>query len=143
MSNNQMAEDQPITEKQLSTLSLSALIRFAIDCAKHVIYQFSKRYPEDTRPLAAIEAAEAFIQQTGSVTACRQAAFKAHQAARMAKEETAIKAARACGHAAATAHVRRHAWIALGYALKAAENPFQEAHWQRCRLWSLIETKEP
>jgi len=50
----------------------------------------------------------------------RRASLDAHAAARSAKREDAIAAARSAGHAVATAHVATHAIGAAAYAIKAA-----------------------
>lgn len=56
-----------------------------------------------------------------STGAAQQAAYAAHSAAREAKTTPQITAARAAGHAAATAHFADRALIAANYSLKTIE----------------------
>jgi immunity protein 5 of polymorphic toxin system len=72
----------------------------------------------------------------------RKASLDSHAAAREAKEDGAIAAARAAGHAAATAHVPDHSIGAAAYAIKAAaahsgsvdDCIIRERNWQLQRL---------
>ena len=67
------------------------------------------------------------------MTEARSAAFAAHEAARTAAEANlfeAVAAARAAGHAAATAHVPTHASHVAKYAMKAVVDPVRERDWQ-------------
>ena len=117
---------------------------WAAECAEHVLDMFEKDHPEDNRPRKAIEAGRAWVRGELKVTEARRFAFAAHAAAREAKNPNAIAAARAAGHAAATAHVPGHAKHAASYALKASTNTDTERTWQLRRLperiKSMIET---
>jgi len=109
-----------------------ALALWAAKCAGHVLSYFEKEYPEDDRPRKAIEAARAWAQGKIKVGMARTAALAAHAAARDAKHPAEVFAARAAGHAAATAHVAGHAPHAANYAVKAAEaaGVARERGWQ-------------
>ena len=91
----------------------------AADCAEHVLKVFQEKYPKDTRPQQAIEAARAWTRNEIKVGQARTAAFATHAAARETDDIAACAAARAAGHAAATAHMAGHAIHAANYALKA------------------------
>jgi hypothetical protein len=119
------------------------LALWAADCAEHVLPYFEERYPNDDRPRKAIEACRAWVA-TGvfKMADIRKASLDAHVAAREAKEEDAIAAARAAGQAVATAHVPTHALGGAIYAIKAAaahynnidEGLIKERNWQLQRL---------
>jgi len=123
------------------------LALWAADCAEHVLPYFEEKYPEDDRPRKAIEACRAWVA-TGvfRMADVRKASLAAHAAARQAKEEDAIAAARAAGQAMATPHVPTHALGAAAYAIKAAainsenveEAIRKERDWQLQRLLVLI-----
>jgi hypothetical protein len=92
------------------------LANWAADCAEHVLYLFEENH-NDSRPREAIEGVRAWIRGEIEMTESRKLAFDAHAAARSATCIEAISAARAAGHAAATAHVQKHAKHAADYAL--------------------------
>jgi hypothetical protein len=96
------------------------LTSWAADCAEHVLPIFAA-CNADERPHRAVEAARAWAKGVLSVGNARNAAFEAHSAARGAVNDAAIAAARATGHAAATAHMADHSLGAAEYALKAVE----------------------
>jgi len=100
---------------------------WASDCVEHVLSNFEEKYPHDERPRKAIEAARAWVNDTISVDEARSAALKAHAAARESEDDVACVVARAAGHAAATAHVAKHAIHAANYAAKV---DFKELTWQ-------------
>ena len=94
---------------------------WAADCAERVLPFFENEHPDDERPRKAIDACRTWVR-TGvfKMADIRGAALAAHAAARAAKEDNAACfAARAAGHAVATAHVPQHAFGAAYYALKA------------------------
>ena len=103
----------------------------AFDCL------FVDAVPDDERPRAAIAAARDWVDGKIKMTDARKAAFAAHAAARETDNHAACFAARAAGHAAATAHVADHAKHAAAYALKAVSNIDAERQWQREQLISL------
>ena len=95
------------------------LALWAADCAERVLPLFQNAEPEDDRPRNAIEAARAWVRGELTVTKARGAALAAHAAARNTDDDSARFAARAAGHAAATAHVAGHAQHAANYTIKA------------------------
>ena len=126
---------------------------WAADCAERVLPYLEERYPEDNRPRKAIEAARAWAQ-TGvfRMADIRKIALATHAAAREVKDEkAACSAARAAGHALATAHVRTHAIAAAMYTATALRDAVEPAHaevatdkereWQLQHLLNLSETK--
>ena len=106
-------------EEQLKSIDHKTCITWAALCANHVLFYFTKAYPEDQRPKEAIFAANQFVNNEITVSIARERAFAAHAAARSSSNPSATFAARACGHAAATAHVKTHAINAAKYAIKA------------------------
>lgn len=104
--------------------------------------------PEDDRPRKAIEAARAWVRGEIKVGEARTVAFAAHAAAREADEGSARQAARATGHAAATAHVASHVPHAANYTVKAVTLAStdaaaeEERDWQHRRLpehlWPMV-----
>ena len=79
----------------------------AAKSAEEVLHIFELR-SKDKRPREAIEAARAWTRGEITVGQARKAALAAHAAARSVMD-VAQYAARAAGHAAATAHVATHA----------------------------------
>ena len=122
------------------------LALWAADCAEHVLPFFEERYPKDRRPRGAIEALRRWAA-TGvfRMADVRRTSLAAHTAARRAKREDAIAAARAAGQAMASAHIPTHALGAAAYAIKAAavhsgntdDGLVKERSWQRQRLREL------
>jgi len=89
-------------QKKLALLAASQAMR--------VLKYFEKKYPKDKRPRKAISAARDWAKGKIKCGQARKAALAAHAAARKAPHfSDAQFAARACGHAAATAHVAGHA----------------------------------
>jgi hypothetical protein len=119
------------------------LAAWAADCAEHVLDHFCSQYPDDDRPRRAIEQARAWSRGEISMTQAREAAYAAHDAAKVALG-AAREAARAAGHAVATAHMADHELGAAAYAIRAvrAASPIDtrdeagwiECQWQRERL---------
>ncbi|WP_044303129.1 putative immunity protein [Rhodopirellula sallentina] len=110
------------------------LALWAADCAEHVIAIFTAAESDDARPHDAIAAARDWVSGKLPMVDARSAAFAAHAAARDTESQLACFAARAAGHAAATAHVADHAQHAAAYAIKAAADPDTERVWQRQQL---------
>jgi immunity protein 5 of polymorphic toxin system len=96
------------------------LAEWAADCAERVLPLFEKCSSDD-RPRRAIETARAWANEKASVGAAQKAAVAAHAAARAVKNKSATAAARAAGHAVATAHMADHSLGAALYARKAVE----------------------
>ncbi len=116
------------------------LAAWALFCAERVLPIFEEKYPDDPRPRNAVEAGRAWVRGEMRVGEARKAAFLAHAAARAAAgDPLASFAARAAGHAAATAHTPGHAVHAAEYALKAVfpEQRDGERAWQYNLLLSL------
>jgi hypothetical protein len=93
------------------------LARWAADCAEGVLPLFS-RHSRDTRPQQALEVARAWATGEVKTGVAMKVAIAAHAAAREVTEKAAIAAARAAGHAVATAHFADHSMGALLYALR-------------------------
>lgn len=106
-------------EKLVKTMEHKELALWAADRAEEVLHYFEDKYPYDQRPKKAIEAARAWAHGEIKCGEARKAALATHAAAREAKDPSAVAAARAAGHAAATAHVPRHAAGVVWYAEKA------------------------
>src|SRR6476619_6497188 len=83
------------------------LASWAADCAERVLPLFEECSSDD-RPRRAIETARAWARGEVPVGAAQKAAVKAHAAARSVTNEAAVAAARAAGHAVATAHMAEH-----------------------------------
>ena len=125
---------------------------WACDCAERVLPYFENERTDDDRPRRAIEEGRAWAR-TGAfrMADVRKASLDAHAAARDARDAgqaAACFAARAAGHAAATAHVDAHAFGAAGYAIKAflaSDPPKTEDDTKRERDWQyrrLLELRE-
>ena len=120
------------------------LAAWAADCADHVLPLFNNRCPDDDRPARAIETARAWCRGEATVSEARAAAIAAHAAARDTADLVAREVARACGHAAATAHMADHELAAPYYAIlavrlssiasEAQEAGERERRWQRDQL---------
>lgn len=91
----------------------------ALAAALEVLPLFEHVQQHDDRPRKALEALTAWMKDEATVTAVRQAAFDAHEAARDTTDLVAKFAARSCGQAASVAHVMTHAPHAIRYAQKA------------------------
>jgi len=128
--------NQLVSRCEHKTLAL-----WASDCAEHVLIYFEGKHPDNSNPREAIEAVRLWVRDEMKMTDARKAAFASHTAAREASEDTAIATARACGHAAATAHVATHAPHAATYAAKAVgydkKDMNAERDWQYNRLLEL------
>lgn len=98
------------------------LALWAADCAEHVLPLFTRRQADDHRPRLAIEAARAWSRGEITVGQTRAVAVGAHAAARDACEGEACAVARACGHAAATAHMADHSLGAAAYAVNGVKS---------------------
>ena len=96
-----------------------ALTLWAADCAEHILRFFEDEYPDEKQPRLAIEAARAWARDEIMMTEARGEALSTHVVAREIELTSAREAARAAGHAAASAHVDNHAKAAANYALKS------------------------
>jgi hypothetical protein len=95
------------------------LAAWAADRAEHVLPLFEAVAPDDARPREAIAGARAFAAGDLRVGPARALAVAAHGAARAVDDPAAVAAARAAGHAVATAHMASHARGVPGYAAVA------------------------
>lgn len=98
-----------------------SLALWAADRAEKVLPYFEKENPKDDRPRKAIEALRAWAKDKLKCGEVRKAAWAAHAAARGAKTDTAIFAARIAGQAASMAHVPTHAAGVTYYEKKLAK----------------------
>lgn len=135
-------ETKAVIEEMLETMGHLQAVRWAADCAEHILHFYEEKHPNDGRPRQAISAARDWIKGEIGVRDARQSAFATHAAARETQDEAAIAAARAAGQAVSTAHLSAHAIHASTYAVKAAAyaSGFDdsaveaERHWQLDRL---------
>ena len=115
-------------------------------CAERVLHLFEAAAPGDERPGKAIEAARAWARGDLKMTDARKMAFASHAAARETNVESACLAARAAGHAAATAHVAKHSPHAAAYAIKAIAAQCSESKHEKLldveREWQLLQLPE-
>lgn len=100
--------------------SHALLARWAADCAERVLPLFA-RCSGDGRPKEALEVARRWARGDVRTGVAMKASLAAHAAARQMDDRAAIAAARAAGHAVATAHAADHSMGALLYAVKALE----------------------
>ncbi len=124
---------------------------WAADVAQRILPIFEKQFPGEDGPRKALEYLREWVK-TGvtKMKEVRSASLNAHAAARMAPDKSAARfAARACGQAAATAHVKTHAMGASWYAIKAIraateseEEVAKELKWEKTHLLKLIKSKD-
>jgi hypothetical protein len=88
-------------------------------CAERVLPAFHAVAPADLRPREAVEGTRAFGRGELRVGVLRSLAVASHAAARSVSDPSAVAAARACGHAAATGHMASHARGVPAYAALA------------------------
>jgi hypothetical protein len=121
----------------LSASDHRLLAAWAADCAERLLPLF-EAYGSDDRPRRAIEVGRAWSRGEVPVGACQKAAVAAHTAARSVTHTAAVAAARAAGHAVATAHMAEHSLGAVLYGLKAVAaasgSVDAERAWQIARL---------
>lgn len=117
------------------------LAAWAADCAEHVLPLF-EAVTDDDRPRRAIALARDWSRGEVTVGDCQKAAVAAHAAARSITNEPAIAAARAAGHAVATAHAADHSLGPALYGCKAValtgKSPEDERAWQLAVLPSEV-----
>ena len=81
-------------------------LRYAVACARPALAIFERERPNDRRPRAAIDAAQAFANGGERTKTLRDSAWAAHRAAQEARDAgqaAASDAARAAGHAVGAA----------------------------------------
>jgi len=99
-----MAEDS--TMIGLSRSELREVASYAVACARPALEIFERERPDDRRPRAAIDAAQAFADGGERTKTLRDSAWAAHRAAQEARDAgqaAASNAARAAGHAVGAA----------------------------------------
>ena len=99
-----MADDSTTIELSLS--ELREVAGYAVACARPALAIFERERPDDRRPRAAIDAAQAFADGAERTKALRDSAWAAHRAAQEARDAgqaAASDAARAAGHAVGAA----------------------------------------
>ncbi len=125
----------------LDPASHRLLATWAAHCAEHVLPLFTRTHPDDERPRLAIEAARAWALDEITVGQAREAAFRAHAAAREASDEVARASARAAAQAVSAAHMADHSLGSAYYAVRAVKlaAPAQrlQAAGDRERRWQL------
>jgi hypothetical protein len=104
----------------LSAAKHRLLAGWAANCAERLLPLF-EACSSDGRPRRALETARAWAQGEATVGDCQKAAVGAHAAARSVTSKAATAAARAAGHAVATAHMADHSLGPVIYGLKAIE----------------------
>ena len=99
-----MADDS--TTIELSRSELREVASYAVACARPALAIFERERPNDRRPRAAIDAAQAFANGGERTKTLRDSAWAAHRAAQEARDAgqaAASDAARAAGHAVGAA----------------------------------------
>jgi hypothetical protein len=125
-----MADDS--TTIQLSCSELRAVAGYAAACALPALAIFERERPDDPRPRAAIDAAQAYADGGKRTKALRDSAWAAHRAAQEARDAgqaAASDAARAAGHAVGAAFLHplpkasqvKHILGSAAYAARAFE----------------------
>ena len=114
-----MQKGQQLIDKTIELKDHQLLALWSAACAERVLHVFEAASPSDDRPRRAIEGARAWARGELKMTDARKIAFASHAAARETNNESACLAARAAGHAAATAQVAAHSPHAAAYAIKA------------------------
>ena len=124
---------------ELSVSELRAVVGFAVACARPVRTIVERVRPDDRRPRAALDAAQAFAEGAARSRALRDSAWAAHRAAQEARDAgqaAASAAARAAGHAAGAAFLHPLATATqVGHILGSA------AH--AARAWELAAGDDP
>jgi hypothetical protein len=111
------------------------LIRWACDCAEHVLPLVGREI--DVRLKNALLVAKAWTQGKATTGEAMKASLGAHTAAREYSDPVAKAVARCVGHAVATAHMADHS-LGVIYALVAVKNAEksvnEERKWQNEHL---------
>jgi hypothetical protein len=93
---------------ELSRSELRAVTAYAVLCARPALEIFERDRPDDPRPRAALEVAQAFADGGERTKAIRDNAWAAHKAAQEARDagqSAASDAARAAGHTCGAAYL--------------------------------------
>ena len=115
------------------------LIKWACDCAEHILPLFGEKL--DERLENALLIAKEWGEGRATVGDAMKASVDSHAIARESSNPISIAVARAIGHAVATAHMADHSLGCPLYALKAVKHASRsvdkEREWQRKRLKQL------
>ncbi|MCF0062656.1 hypothetical protein MUK70_01100 [Dyadobacter chenwenxiniae] len=116
------------------------LMEWASNCVKHALVHIGEH--SNTSLTKILDVGQAWKHGKASVGDARSAALAAIAIANELKDPAKISAARAIGHAVATAHMADHALRAVDYALKALNNEDRpsEKQWQNQQLPESIRT---
>ncbi|MFF4953358.1 putative immunity protein [Streptomyces chattanoogensis] len=117
---------------ELSRSELRAVTGYAVACARPALAIFESERPDDRRPRAAIDAAQAFAEGAERTKALRDHAWAAHRAAQETRDagqaaasDAARAAANACGaaflHPLAKATQVKHILGSAAHAARACE----------------------
>jgi hypothetical protein len=120
------------TAIELSPSELREVAGYAVECARPALAIFERERPDDRRPRAAIDAAQAFAYGGDRTKALRDSAWAAHRAAQEARDAgqaAASDAARAAGNAVGAAFLHplakatqvKHILGSAAYAARAFE----------------------
>jgi len=121
--------------KLIETQSKATLATWAVDYSQLVILPlWNKYYPDDLRPLKAINAARDWLSGTIKLPLAKPAILECHGAARDAHENPIAQAsARAIGQSASTIHSARHCIglafygaLAIAYDRVGADSPWEQ-----------------
>lgn len=124
---------------------------WAANLAEKYLPYFEEKYTHDDRPGKAIEYLRNWIKRgILKMAEVRKASLDSHAAARDAEKNSPAQfAARACGQAAATPHVKTHSLGAHIYGLKVIEaathsdeEVAKELKWQKEHLLKVIKENE-
>ena len=146
--------------RAMETQSKTTLAHWATDYAEAVLLPlWFKQYPEDPRPLQALEAARAWLSGSIKLPQAKIHILACHAAAREAEAFPAAQAAaRAIGQSTSTIHSARHAIglafygaLAVAYDQLGTDAPWakleqcaaQEVHRMRAALLAVSVQEEP
>jgi hypothetical protein len=90
---------------ELSMSELRVVASYAAEAAQDVLPLFAAAHPDDLRPRAAVDAAQAFARGAHRSNLQRSTSLQAHRAAKQARTPVARHAAHAAGDAAAAAYL--------------------------------------
>ena len=110
------------------------LILWSVDCVRHGIQTLLETEIDD-RALEALDIAVKWGEEKATVAEARNAAVKAHSAARDTTDKIKQAIYRACGHAVATAHMADHSLHARAYILKALQ--LKKIETEKEKKWQL------
>jgi hypothetical protein len=96
-------------KKLIEQQSHRTLVMWALDCAKIPLIQFEVKYPNESRPRAALELCEAWSRGKVKMPVAKRAILDAHAVAKEIDDQEYSALCHAIGHAGATVHVETHA----------------------------------